>query len=95
MTESDREPTPFCPKCQQQRDRAFADPSKRHTYPTAPSACCVHYARGLAARSAQPAPRDPELALKEITECLERQLPQGVENAARHVLACLDEFGRK
>jgi hypothetical protein len=40
-------------------------------------------------------PRNIELAIKEIVELLNRQLPQGSENAARHIALCLDEFGRE
>jgi len=38
--------------------------------------------------------RDPLWAIREISELLERQLPQGVENAARHIVECIEEFGR-
>ena len=38
--------------------------------------------------------RNMECAIREIRECLERQLPQGIQNAARHIAMCLEEFGR-
>ena len=44
-------------------------------------------------RIVQP-PRDLEAAVREVRECLERQLPQGLDNAARHIVACIEEWGR-
>lgn len=39
-------------------------------------------------------PRDTERAIREVCEMLERQLPQGIENAARHIVSCIDDLGR-
>lgn len=39
--------------------------------------------------------RDDAQAVHDVVEILEGQLPQGNENAARHIVACLDALGRK
>lgn len=37
---------------------------------------------------------DRERAVKEVAEMIERQLPQGIDNVARHIVTCIDMFGK-
>ena len=38
--------------------------------------------------------RDVGRLIEELEELLERQMPQGISNAARHIAACIEDLGR-
>jgi hypothetical protein len=48
----------------------------------------------VALEEMRPPKRDTARAVDEIAETLTRQLPQGIDNAARHIAACLEDYGR-